>query len=132
MRGQGMIVGMGTDIVDIDRIRAGLERHGRRYAAKILTSAELELLAPADSLPAASRLAGRFAAKEAAVKALGTGFSDGIGLHDVEILADPHGKPLLIFAARAEARRLELGARRSHISISHERQHAVALVILED
>lgn len=125
-------MGMGTDIVEIDRIRAGLERFGRRYAARILGPAELELLAPADGLPAASRLAGRFAAKEAAVKALGTGFSDGIGPRDMEILADGHGKPLLVFSARAEARRLTLGARRSHISISHERHYAVATVILED
>lgn len=132
VRENGMIVGMGTDIVEIGRIRAGLDRFGRRYAARILSPAELALLAPGDGLPAASRLAGRFAAKEAAVKALGTGFSNGICLHDVEILADALGKPRLVFAARAEARRQELGARRSHISISHERQYAVAMVILED
>lgn len=127
-----MIVGMGTDIVEIDRIRAGLERFGRRYAARILTPAERELLAPGDGLPHASRLAGRFAAKEAAVKALGTGFSGGISPQDVEVLADALGRPRLVFFAGAEARRLELGARRSHVSISHERHHAVATVILED
>ena len=126
-----MLVGMGTDIVEVERISAGLERFGPRYAAKILSPAELALLAPGGGLPPAVRLAGRFAAKEAAVKALGTGFSAGIGLHDVEILADAGGRPLLSFAGRALMRLQQLGARSLHGSISHERHYAVAVVILE-
>lgn len=126
-----MLVGMGTDIVEVERISAGLERFGPRYAAKILSPAELALLAPGGGLPPAVRLAGRFAAKEAAVKALGTGFSAGIGLHDVEILADAGGRPLLSFAGRARMRLQQLGARNLHVSISHERHYAVAVVILE-
>lgn len=126
-----MLVGMGTDIVEVERISAGLERFGPRYAAKILSPAELALLAPGGGLPLAVRLAGRFAAKEAAVKALGTGFSAGIGLHDVEILADAGGRPLLSFAGRALMRLQQLGARSLHVSISHERHYAVAVVILE-
>lgn len=126
-----MLVGMGTDIVEVERISAGLERFGPRYAAKILSPAELALLAPGGGLPPAVRLAGRFAAKEAAVKALGTGFSAGIGLHDVEILADAGGRPLLSLAGRARMRLQQLGARSLHVSISHERHYAVAVVILE-
>lgn len=127
-----MVVGMGTDIVEVDRVSVGLERFGWRYAARILSPAELELLAPDGSLPPAARLAGRFAAKEAAVKALGTGFSACIGLHDVEILHDVHGRPCLSFVGQARVRQQELGARRRHVSISHERHYAVAVVILED
>ncbi|WP_296305252.1 holo-ACP synthase [uncultured Desulfovibrio sp.] len=126
-----MVVGMGTDIVEVDRVAAGLERFGRRYAARILSPAELALLAPGGGLPSAARLAGRFAAKEAAVKALGTGFSAGIGLHDVEILADAGGGPRLCLSGQAGARRQRLGARSLHVSISHERHYAVAVVILE-
>lgn len=126
-----MMVGMGTDIVEVDRVAAGLERFGSRYAARILSPAELALLAPEGGLPSAVRLAGRFAAKEAAVKALGTGFSAGIGLHDVEILADAGGRPRLSFAGQALVRQRQLGARSLHVSISHERHYAVAVVILE-
>lgn len=128
---KGMMVGMGTDIVEVDRVAAGLERFGPRYAARILSPAELALLAPEGGLPSAARLAGRFAAKEAAVKALGTGFSAGIGLHDVEILADAGGRPRLSFAGQALVRQRQLGARSLHVSISHERHYAVAVVILE-
>lgn len=127
-----MVVGMGTDIVEVDRVAAGLERFGRRYAARILSPAELDLLAPCGGLPPAARLAGRFAAKEAAVKALGTGFSAGIGLHDVEILADARGGPRLCLSGQAGERRRQLGARSLHVSISHERHYAVAVVILEE
>lgn len=125
------MVGMGTDIVEVDRVAAGLERFGLRYAARILSPAERALLAPGGGLPPAARLAGRFAAKEAAVKALGTGFSAGIGLHDVEILADAGGRPRLCLSGQAELRRRQLGARSLHVSISHERHYAVAVVILE-
>lgn len=126
-----MLVGMGTDIVEVERVAAGLERFGPRYAARILSPAELALLAPTGGLPPAVRLAGRFAAKEAAVKALGTGFSAGIGLHDVEILADAGGRPCLSFAGQALVRQRQIGARSLHVSISHERRYAVAVVILE-
>ena len=128
MKGGGMLVGMGTDIVEVERISAGLERFGPRYAARILSPEELVLLAPAGGLPPAVRLAGRFAAKEAA---LGTGFSAGIGLHDVEILADAGGRPCLSFSGQARVRQRQIGARSLHVSISHERRYAVAVVILE-
>ena len=72
-----MLVGMGTDIVEVERISAGLERFGPRYAAKILSPAELALLAPGEGLPPAVRLAGRFAAKEAYLKACGKRLFDG-------------------------------------------------------
>lgn len=130
--GEGMVVGMGTDIVEVDRVAAGLQRFGRRYAARILSPAELDLLAPGGGLPPAARLAGRFAAKEAAVKALGTGFSEGIGLHDVEILTDAGGRPRLCLSGQAGVRRQRIGAHSLHVSISHERHYAVAVVILEE
>ena len=126
-----MMVGMGTDIVEVDRVAAGLERFGPRYAARILSPAELALLAPEGGLPSAVRLAGRFAAKEAAVKALGSGFSGGIGLHDIEILPSAAGKPLLHFHGPAAALALRLEVEQQHVTITHDRHVAAAVVILE-
>lgn len=123
-----MIAGLGTDIVDIDRVARGLRRFGQRYVNKILTTAEIALLPDND---AATHLAGRFAAKEAAVKALGTGFSRGISCLQIEVLPDALGRPCLCLHDAAQQRMKELGASRAHVSISHERHTAVAVVILE-
>ena len=124
-----MIAGLGTDIVDIDRVARGFQRFGRRYAARLLTPVEAARLP--DAAGAAAYLAGRFAAKEAAVKALGPGFSRGISCQQVEILPDALGRPCLHLHAAARQRMEELGARHAHVSISHERHAAVAVVILE-
>ena len=122
-----MIIGLGTDITELARIKASCDRFGKRLLQKILTEDEQQYL-PESPI---AYIAGRFAAKEATVKALGTGFSDGIGLLDVEVTRGPAGQPLLRLHGSARQRAEALGMRAAHISISHDRNAAVAVVVLE-
>lgn len=122
-----MIVGLGIDIVELTRITHSLEKFGQRFQDRILTPAEAALV-PANPIPF---LAGRFAAKEAAVKALGTGFSQGISLHDIEVVNDPSGKPCLAFHNHALLRSRDMSVKNQFVSISHGKDNAVAVVILE-
>lgn len=122
------IVGLGTDIVQIDRM-AGTKQF-MALANRVLTDAELELMPP--NKRAGAFLAKRFAAKEAAVKALGTGIGHGIGFKQVHIEHDEFGKPLLSFTGAAALRAQVLGVSVINISISDERDYAVATVILEN
>lgn len=123
-----MIIGLGTDIVDLARIRAIHARYGRRFLQRILTPEELA------GMPAASAafIGSRFAAKEAAAKALGTGFSQGVRPALLEVKKAAGGQPLLVLHGAALARACALGMRRAHLSLSHERNLAIATVILED
>ena len=125
-----MIQGTGFDLAALPRIKTLLERYGERFIRRILTEKEQAGL-PASTSGRTAYVAGRFAAKEAAVKALGTGFALGIGMHDVEIVSRPSGKPELILHGEAAARAESLGIRAVHVSISHERDMAGAMVILE-
>jgi holo-[acyl-carrier protein] synthase len=122
-----MIVGLGLDMVEIDRIRDAYARFGERFLARILCDAERERL-PADPV---LYLAARFAAKEAAVKALGTGFTMGIGFHDLTIGRDRRGKPDLSFSGKALERARVLDVSETHISLTHSRDAAAAVVVLE-
>lgn len=122
-----MIVGLGLDVVEVDRVAASLARFGRRFAERVLTPAELARM-PEKAAPYVS---GLFAAKEAGVKALGTGFRDGIHFRSVEIVPDDLGKPDIRFHGPAAARAGELGADRALVSITHGRDTAAAVVILE-
>jgi len=123
-----VIFGIGTDIVSIHRIAAALERHGVRFAERILAQSEQPAFA------AAARpehfLAKRFAAKEAAAKAFGTGFSDGLAMADIAVTHDHRGRPLLQFSGRAESLCQELGIGEHFLSISDEKEHAIAFVTL--
>ena len=123
-----MIRGIGLAVAELARIRAALDRFGRRFAARILTPRELEQLPEADPVP---RLAALFAAKEAAVKALGTGFSDGIGFQSLEIEHLPSGRPMLSLLGAAQERARTLGADATHVSLTHSRGTAAAVVVLE-
>lgn len=123
-----MILGLGIDIVELDRIAAVYERYGQKFSARILTASE-QVQAQTGSI---AFLAARFAAKEAAVKALGTGFSQGITFHDIEIGHNALGKPSILFLNQALEQYHNLQAKRVLLSISHGRNSAVAVVILED
>ena len=124
-----MIVGIGIDIIEVSRIRAIYGRHRERFPQRILTDAEQRyVLRHADP---SERLAGRWAAKEAALKALGTGLSSGIRWRDVEILPDEHGKPILTLHARAAERAGQINASVFHVTITHGQDIAFAQVILE-
>ena len=124
-----MIFGIGTDIVHVGRMRKDLDRFGDRFAERILAAGELQEFHR--NANKANFLARRFAAKEAAAKALGTGFSRGIQLHDIEVRHDPHGKPLLEFHGRARAFMQEHRITIAHISLADEQDNAVAFVTLE-
>ena len=125
-----MIVGTGFDLTALPRIRSSIERFGDHFLHRLLTPEEQSSMPAA--LPARTAyVAGRFAAKEAAVKALGTGFALGVGFQDVEILSLPSGRPELRLHGAALAAAQKLGARTWHVSISHERDMAGAMVILE-
>jgi len=122
-----MIVGLGLDVTELDRMETVLARYGERFLARILTPAERAALPPC-RLP---RVAGLFAAKEAAVKALGTGFSQGIGFAHLEILSDPLGRPVLNLYGPARDRAEALEATGWHVSITHGRNTAAAVVVIE-
>ncbi|WP_394128089.1 holo-ACP synthase [Vibrio hepatarius] len=124
------IVGLGTDIAEIERVEKALARSGEAFAKRILTEVELEIFA---GLKQQGRfLAKRFAAKEAASKALGTGIALGVTFHDFTIANDELGAPKLSLSKKA----LELselkGVNHIHLSISDERHYAMATVILEN
>lgn len=124
-----MILGIGTDIVKVARMQANLERHGERFARRILAPSELEEFF-ADKRPA-HFLAKRFAAKEALVKALGTGFRDGVKLSDIRVDHDGLGKPGLRYDGKTARLVSQMGVTLSHISLADEYDYAVAFVILD-
>ncbi|NRB68530.1 MAG: holo-ACP synthase [Vibrio sp.] len=123
------IVGLGTDIAEIERVEKALSRSGEAFARRILTDIELQRF---QSLKQQGRfLAKRFAAKEAASKALGTGIALGVTFHDFTITNDEYGAPNLSLSGKA----LEFAQKKQvesiHLSISDERHYAVATVIYE-
>jgi holo-[acyl-carrier protein] synthase len=124
-----MIFGIGTDIVSLGRIKALQERYGIRFARRLLNESEL---AEYDASHDPARfLAKRFAAKEALTKALGTGFRGPVQLTRISVAHDELGKPLLAFDRGLAGYVAALGIARAHLSISDEREFAVAFVILE-
>ncbi|MBC7998611.1 MAG: holo-ACP synthase [Leptolyngbya sp.] len=118
---------LGTDICSVNRIRDSYERFGDKLLKRILTEAEEKHVTSARP-HMFQRLAGRFAAKEAAVKALGTGWT-GVGWKEVEIVRERSGKPILVLHGRAleVAKKLELT--KFEVSVSHEREYATATVV---
>ncbi len=119
------IVGLGTDVVSVERIKRAQERH-EKFSERILRKNEIKYAAGRNE-----RLAGFFAAKEATVKALGTGIGK-VSWKDIEVSHTEAGAPHLLFYGSALLYAKELGVRHVHVSISHDRQYAVATVILED
>ncbi len=123
-----MIHGIGTDIVAVARMGANLERFGDRFASRILAPAERPGFEV--TIKKAHYLAKRFAAKEAAAKAMGTGFIDGMTLPQIYVDHDERGRPLLRFEGRAAQLRDALGIGQAHLSISDEDDYAIAFVTL--
>ena len=122
------IVGIGLDLVKIARIRAIMERWHDRFLLRLYTEAEQrDCLARAS--PYAS-LAGRFAAKEAILKALGTGWSAGVRWVDIQVLNDRTGRPIVTVGGQVGVLIREAGVTRIHISLSHDSEYAVAQAVL--
>jgi holo-[acyl-carrier protein] synthase len=125
-----MIVGLGVDAVEIDRVERMYEYHHERMLKRLFTGDELTYVA--NKAAPAQHLAVRLAAKEAAYKALaGNELARGIGWRDVEVVSVPDGAPLLRFHGRAEQRFRELGATSAHVSLTHSVTTAVAVVVIE-
>lgn len=124
-----MIVGIGVDLVETARVGEGIERHGDRFVRRLYTQGEIDYCEKFKSR--AERYAARFAAKEAAFKALGTGWREGIRWLDVEVRNLPSGKPELLLHGRAAELARELGVTRMAISISHADHYAVVQVVFE-
>jgi holo-[acyl-carrier protein] synthase len=124
-----MIVGTGVDIVETLRIAQALKRHGERFSKRVYTPAEIAYCERFKNQ--AERYAARFAAKEAAFKALGTGWRDGVRWLDVEVTHLPSGKPELVLSGRAQELACELGVKCTAVSISHSDRYVVAQVIFE-
>ena len=124
-----MIVGLGVDMEEISRLRDAIARHGRPFLERVFTPAEIEYCERyRDS---AERYAARFAAKEAAMKALGTGWSGGVRWRDIEVNRMRGQRPTIVFHGVARERAERLGARHISLSISHSGNFALAEVILE-
>ena len=124
-----MIVSIGIDIIEVARIREVLLRTPR-FAERVFTRAERDYC-DARGAVAAQHYAARFAAKEAALKALQTGWRGGISWQDVEISAKESGAPYLIFSGQVLSVFNEFGATATHLSLSHTSEHAIAQVVLE-
>jgi holo-[acyl-carrier protein] synthase len=116
---------VGIDIIEIDRIADVLERHGERFLNRIYTPDEI-----AHCRGRVSELAARFAAKEAVMKALGTGVR-GVGWRDIEVLPNRRGKPLVFLYGRGAARAEQIELRGLEISLTHSREYAIASVVGE-
>ena len=119
-----MVKGVGTDIIEIKRIRKALERNGQRFLDKVLTSREQDYCK--DFKDPTQRYAGRFSAKEAVAKVFGTGFGKELSFHDIEILNDKRGQPLVSFSEKVKA---SFDDPKVLISISHSDEYANAVAI---
>ncbi|MEK6289420.1 MAG: holo-ACP synthase [Acidobacteriota bacterium] len=124
-----MIVAIGIDLVEISRIEEVFARRGDRFRARIFTEGEIGYCERRASKLAS--YAARFAAKEAAMKALGTGWSDGVGWRDIEVVSEPSGAPTIRFHGRALERMSEIGGTRALVSLTHSANLAMAQVVLE-
>ena len=124
-----MIVAVGIDIVEIARIEEVFRRRGERFGRRVFTETEIEYCELRASKLAS--YAARFAAKEAAMKALGTGWAEGVGWREIEVVRAESGAPVIKLHGRALERMRELGAARAHVSLTHSRDIAMAQVILE-
>ena len=122
------ILGHGIDIVETARIRRSVEEHARRFLDRVFTSRE-QSYCEANRKRYYEHLAGRFAAKEAVLKVLGTGWRGGIAWTDIEILPEPSGQPKMTLTGECARIAKQLGISRWHVSISHIETHATASAI---
>jgi holo-[acyl-carrier protein] synthase len=124
-----VIVGIGTDLAEVARIREAIERHGRRFIDRIFTPSEIAYVERKANR--FERYAARFAAKEAGMKAIGTGWRRGVRWQDFEVTNLPSGKPTLALHGVAAAVAERLGVVNVSLSLTHTAEQAMAVVILE-
>ena len=124
-----MIVGTGIDIAEVPRIRQSIERFGERFLQRVFTESEIRYCE--SKANRFERYAARFAAKEAGMKALGTGWNFGVRWRDLEVARKPGGRPTLLLHGKAAEFAAKLGATNIALSLTHTPQEAMAQVILE-
>jgi holo-[acyl-carrier protein] synthase len=126
----GMVLGVGTDLIEISRMKTSIDRFGERFLERVFTAGEIAYCMrkkhPEESFAA------RFAAKEAGAKALGTGISRGVSWKEIEVRRKEGQRPTLHFSGRAEELAEEMGVRGIQLSLSHSRDLAMAVAIVED
>jgi len=124
-----MIVGTGIDIAEVPRIAQSIARFGDRFLRRVFTEGEIRYCdAKANRT---ERYAARFAAKEAAMKAIGTGWNHGVAWRDIEVVRMPGGRPTIQFHGKAAEFAARLGAAHISLSLTHSKEYAIAQVILE-
>jgi holo-[acyl-carrier protein] synthase len=124
-----VIVGLGLDIAEIDRIEAAIARHGAQFLERLYTPREVSYCEKHRNK--FERYAGRFAAKEAAMKALGTGWRHGVRWRDIEVVREPSGKPTLLLEGIAREFADRMGVKNISLTITHSGNFALAQVIFE-
>jgi holo-[acyl-carrier protein] synthase len=124
-----MIVGTGIDIAEVARIAQSIDRFGARFTQRVFTAEEIRYCE--SKANKVERYAARFAAKEAGMKAIGTGWSRGVRWRDIEVQRLPGGRPTLAFHGRAGEFFARLGATHAHLSLTHTKETAMAFVVLE-
>ncbi|HSM50847.1 MAG TPA: holo-ACP synthase [Thermoanaerobaculia bacterium] len=122
------VLGIGLDVVDLARFARAHARHGKRLEERLAGEGEIR---PLTGTARTAHLAGLFAAKEAVLKALGTGWAEGLGLRQVVVEHAPSGAPRVVLTGAARHRAEALGGDRVHLSITHDRDLAAAVAILE-
>jgi holo-[acyl-carrier protein] synthase len=125
-----MVLGLGTDLIEIERIQVSMDRFGERFLERVFTAGEIAYCMrkrqPAESFAA------RFAAKEAGAKALGTGISRGVSWKEIEVRREMGQRPTLHFSGRAGELATAMGVRRVQLTLSHSRSLAIAVAVVED
>ena len=125
-----MVIGLGTDLIEIERIERSVRRFGDAFLRRVFTPGEIAYCMSKKNC--AESLAARFAAKEAGAKALGTGISRGVGWREFEVIRQPGERPEVHLSGRAGEIAAGLGIRRMSLSLSHSRSLSFAVVIAED
>jgi len=119
------ILGIGVDLVEVDRIAASLDRHNKIFLRRVFTPAEITACAGRPE-----RLAARFAAKEAVAKAFGTGLGAAMTFQEIEVVNEPSGRPHIVLHGAAAATAAARGTTGVHISLSHTASHAIAQALV--
>jgi holo-[acyl-carrier protein] synthase len=125
-----MVIGLGTDLIEIERIERSVARFGERFLERVFTPGEIAYCHAKKS--SAESFAARFAAKEAGAKALGTGISRGVSWKEFEVKRKPGQRPELHLSGRAAEIARELGVNRMSLSLTHSREMSMAVVVAED
>lgn len=126
-----MVLGLGTDLIEIERIEASIDRFGERFLERLFTPGEIAYCLRKKA-NAAESFAARFAAKEATAKALGTGISRGVSWKEIEVRREAGQRPTLHLSGRAARTAEVIGMKYIHLSLAHSRDMAIAVVVLED